>query len=118
MATTPRGIEYPTTASQVTPLANVFATLASSADTAIGNGLATVSPGANHYTGTDAARQAFSGGDLHEGILWYATDTNLIWVRRDTTWKILGGRPIIGRVIKNVAQNSATSATVITWNSS
>lgn len=118
MATTPRGIEYPTTASQVTPLANVFATMASSVDTALGNLDTALSAGANHYTGTNAARIALTAPALHEGIMWYATDTNLIWVYRDTTWKVLGGRPIVGRVIKNTGQSSSVSPAVITWNSS
>lgn len=119
MATTARGIEYPTTASQVTPLASVFATLASSADTAIGNAVTPVALGANHYTGTNSARTSFSGADLHEGITWYTTDTNLMWVYRDSAWKILGGggRPILCRVTKSIAQNLASSQT-ITWTSS
>lgn len=81
MATTPRGIYYPTVDTIMTPLANQFATLAQSVDTALGNVIS-----AGHFTGTDAQRLALAAPSLRKGITWYTSDTNLMYMYNGTAW--------------------------------
>jgi len=81
MATTPRGIYYPTVDTIMTPLANQFSTLASSVDTALGNIVS-----AGHFTGTDAQRLALAAPGLRKGITWFTTDTNLMYMYNGTAW--------------------------------
>lgn len=78
MATTARGIVYPTTSTVLTPLSNHFANLASSADTAIGNAVA----GGAAFRGLDAAK----GAAGQEGRTYYSTDTNRLWFDDGSNW--------------------------------
>lgn len=75
MATTPRGISYPTVGDAVTPLANKFAALATTTDTAIGNV-------ANALRGLASAIPAAGV----EGRTYYATDTDRSWFDTGATW--------------------------------
>lgn len=81
MATTPRGIVYPTTGDTITPLANRFSALATSADTAIGN--AQVS-----FVGTNADRLALVAPQLREGIRFRTNDTDRDWYYDGTNWLV------------------------------
>lgn len=76
MATTARGIVYPTVGTTLTPLANHFAALASSADTAIG------AVPQNALIGLAAAIPTAG----QEGRTYYATDTNRSWFDTGSTW--------------------------------
>lgn len=81
MATTPKGIYYPTVDTIMTPLANQFATLAQSVDTALGNVIS-----AGHFTGTDAQRLALAAPSLRKGVTWYTSDTNLMYMYNGSSW--------------------------------
>lgn len=84
MATTARGIYYPVVGDVMTPLANRFASLASSVDTALGN----IKQAAS-YTGTNAERTAMTAGTgLREGITFYTTDTDLMYLYNGAAWVV------------------------------
>jgi hypothetical protein len=78
MATTARGIVYPTVGTTLTPLANHFASLATSTNTAIDN----VVNGAAAFRGLDAAK----GAAGQEGRTYYSTDTNRTWFDDGSNW--------------------------------
>ena len=78
MATTTRGIVYPTTSTTLTPLSNHFASLATSADTAIG----TLETKTGSFRGLDSARPTAGV----EGRSWYSTDTDRQWFDTGTNW--------------------------------
>jgi hypothetical protein len=80
MATTTRGIVYPTVGTTLTPLANHFASLATSTDTAIG----ALETKGGAYRGLLSARPTAGV----EGRTWYATDTNKTYFDNGTTWVI------------------------------
>lgn len=82
MASTPRGIVYPTTASQLVPLESSFAVLAQSVDEAMD---AFVLPGS--YVGTESERTALDAPDLREGIEWRSTDSDLSWYYNGSQWE-------------------------------
>jgi len=83
MATTSRGIVYPTTGQQVTPLASNFAALAESANTAIDDLADQVESGANTLIG-DTVDRPTAG---KKGRTYFATDTNILWYDNGATWK-------------------------------
>lgn len=82
MATTARGIVYPTTSTTLTPLANHFASLATSSNTALDN----LENAGARMIGTDAARIALTAPKLKEGLTWYSTDTDREWFYNGTAW--------------------------------
>jgi hypothetical protein len=78
MATTARGIVYPVVGTTLTPLANHFASLATSTNTAIDNAVA----GSAAFRGLTSAM----GAAGQEGRTYYATDTNRTWFDDGTNW--------------------------------
>lgn len=82
MATTARGIVYPTVGTTLTPLANHFASLATSTNTALDN----LDNGLMRYAGLDSARAALTAPKLKEGVQWYSTDTDRTWFYDGSNW--------------------------------
>ena len=78
MATTARGIVYPTTSTVLTPLSNHFANLATSTNTA----LDTLETKGGAFRGLDSAKPAAGV----EGRTWYSTDTNRLWFDDGSNW--------------------------------
>lgn len=82
MATTvPDGIWSPDDSTAYNPPVD----LAAMADT-VQAGLNSVREGAAYRTGTDAERLALPPGELFDGLLFYATDTQLEWRYNGTQW--------------------------------
>jgi hypothetical protein len=40
----------------------------------------------NLRVGVDSARTALSGGGLYDGLLWYSTDTDMLWAYNGSAW--------------------------------
>lgn len=111
-ATTARGITYPTVGDVLTPLANRFATLATTTDTAINTATAPVAG----YKGTDATRTGLGAGTipvLAEGLEWYSTDTNRRWFYDGGAWvsNELGDYAIFPTSVANGTQQGDGSVT-------
>lgn len=112
MATTARGIVYPVVGTTLTPLANHFAALATSTNTAIDNAVAN----GGAFRGLTSAM----GAAGQEGRTYYATDTNRSWFDDGTNWiSNDGGMYLIrptsvtgGTILANghVTPNAATTA--------
>lgn len=106
MATTARGIQYPTGTDPVTPLQTVFASLAASADSA----LDTLASSSASLRDTTAARPTAG----NEGRYFYATDTNLTWFDDGTTWK--NRTPgLFAQLTSNTGIPASGSTPTISW---
>lgn len=119
MATTARGIEYPVNGDTLTPLASVFAALASSADAAIDDAVtgleSDVSTGIIPAVADATARDAKYPSPV-AGNRVYRLDLSMEQVYRGGAWKNQPTRFIGALVYKNVAQSVAAGPTAITWN--
>lgn len=101
MTTTPRGVFSPDD-SDDWDLTVDLAAMAVSIDTALlaGSGLESALPA----TATN-------------GSTYYATDTNMQFVRKGGAWKRSPNRFVGARLVKNIAQSTTTSTSSISWNS-
>jgi hypothetical protein len=107
MATTPNyAIVYPVVGNAITPLATHFANLANSVDAAF----VSYANGRERRIGTDAQRAALTAPNLKDGLQWYSTDTDRVWLYEGTTWNI---QPIqkFG-VVSGVATDGAGDITI------
>lgn len=125
MATTTRGIVYPTTSNTITPLSNHFANLATSTDTAIATSEKT---NAIPAVADTAARTALFPSPV-QGNRVLRLDQMVIEAYYGTYnattnkggalsagWYPMAGNTPRCKVVKNIAQTGGTSTYVITWN--
>ena len=105
MVTTSRGILYPSTSDAITPLANHFANLATTTNTALDN----IDNASGYLVGTDAQRLALTAPKLRNGIIWRSTDTNLTWFYDGTIWY---GPNIVTSTKTSGSQNSSSGTPV------
>lgn len=102
MPTTPLGIWTPAD-SDDWDLTVDLAAMGTSIDTAIG----TVSGNIKYQAGLTSARPA--AGSVTEGFLYYATDTNTLWRRNETTWVLFGFGPFKSIQVQNTGTGTVTS---------
>lgn len=117
MVTTSRGILYPSTSDAITPLANHFANLATTTNTALDN----LDNATTYFIGTDAQRIALTAPKLRKGITWRTTDTDSTWLYDGTNWiinesglvlvqpqSVTGGTVTAGKVTPTTGQTTVT----------
>ena len=105
MATTSRGIVYPTTGNAVTPLATRFADLATSADTAIGAIDTKFSNDNRQFYGPEASIGSVTGmklGDTYQEsnsnkILWKYDGAN--WVTGENGMSLIRPASVVGGAV-------------------